>query len=81
MDWLGYADVEIIPGKVSGAPVLKGTRLPVDAVIENFDAFLAEGLSEEAALAETLDCYPAAGIDRIRGVLKYRATHQHQLQP
>ena len=30
--------VESIPGKVSGAWVLKGTRMPVAAVFENLDA-------------------------------------------
>lgn len=35
-DWSQYPAVESIPGKVSGAWVFKGTRLPVATVIENF---------------------------------------------
>jgi hypothetical protein len=31
-------DVESIPGKVSGAWVLKGTRMPVAAIFENLEA-------------------------------------------
>jgi uncharacterized protein (DUF433 family) len=27
MDWSGYDGVETIPGKVSGVPLLKGTRV------------------------------------------------------
>src|SRR6202044_4003538 len=57
-DWSGCPLVEVIPGKVSGAPLLKNTRLPVEAITGNYDAFRAEGLSPEAAMAETLDCYP-----------------------
>lgn len=56
--------------------MLKGTRVPVETITVNYDAFLDEGLSPEEAEAETLDCYPHAGIDRIRGVLPYRAAHQ-----
>jgi uncharacterized protein (DUF433 family) len=58
LDWSDCPLVEIMPGKVSGAPLLKGTRLPVEAITRNYDAFRDDGLSPEAALAETLDCYP-----------------------
>jgi uncharacterized protein (DUF433 family) len=81
LDWSDCPLVEIIPGKVSGAPLLKNTRLPVDAIIENYDAFRDEGLSPEEAIAETLDCYPEAGIDAIKAILNYRVEHQFQAQP
>ena len=81
LDWSQCPLVEVIPGKVSGAPLLKDTRLPVEAITGNYDAFRAEGLSPDAALAETLDCYPEAGLDTIRSILDYRAAHQLQVQP
>ena len=37
-DWSQYSGVESIPGKVSGAWVLKGTRTPVKALFENLEA-------------------------------------------
>ena len=80
LDWSQCPLVEIIPGKVSGAPLLKDTRLPVEAITGNYDAFRDEGLSPAAALAETLDCYPEAGLDAIRSILDYRAAH-HRAQP
>jgi len=80
-DWSDCALVEVIPGKVSGAPLLKNTRLPVDAIIGNYDAFRDEGLSPDEAIAETLDCYPEAGIDAIKAILQNRAEHQFQAQP
>jgi hypothetical protein len=52
----------------------------VDAITGNYDAFLDEGLSPEAAIAETLDRYPEAGVDAIRAILNYRAGHQLQAQ-
>lgn len=38
LDWSQCPDVESIPGKVSGAWVLKGTRMPVSAIFENLKA-------------------------------------------
>jgi len=34
IDWSQCSLVEVIPGKVSGAPLLKNTRLPVEAITE-----------------------------------------------
>jgi uncharacterized protein (DUF433 family) len=81
VDWSDCPLVEVIPGKVSGAPLLKNTRLPADAITGNYDSFLDEGLSPDEAIAETLDCYPEASIDTIKAILKYRAEHQFQAQP
>ncbi|MGA3040996.1 MAG: hypothetical protein ABSF54_09445 [Bryobacteraceae bacterium] len=80
LHWSDCPFVEVIPGKVSGALLLKNTRLPVDAITGNYDAFRAEGLSPDAAIAETLDCYPEAGLDAIKAILNYRAAHQFQEQ-
>jgi uncharacterized protein (DUF433 family) len=80
IDWSDCPLVEMIPGKVSGAPLLKDTRLPVEAITGNYDTFRAEGLSSDDAIAETLDCYPEAGIDAIKAILRYRAEHQLQAQ-
>jgi uncharacterized protein (DUF433 family) len=38
MDWSGCEIVETVTGKVSGRPILKGTRVPADAVVENFES-------------------------------------------
>jgi uncharacterized protein (DUF433 family) len=81
VDWSDCPLIEVIPGKVSGSPLLKNTRLPVDAILGNFDAFREEGLSPDAAVAETLDCYPEAGLDNIKAIVHYRAAHQFQAQP
>jgi uncharacterized protein (DUF433 family) len=80
VDWFDCPLIEVIPGKVSGSPLLKGTRLPVEAITGNYDAFLDEGFSPEAAIAETFDCYPEAGLDKIKAILHYRAAHQFQAQ-
>lgn len=80
VDWSECPLVEVVPGKVSGAPLLRNTRLPVEAITGNYDAFRDEGLSPAAAIAETLDCYPEAGIEAIKAILDYRAAHECQAQ-
>jgi uncharacterized protein (DUF433 family) len=83
-DWLGCDLLEAVEGKVSGAIVFKGTRLPVEAIVENVDAFMeVDGLSKDGAVAATLECFPSVpcGADGIRAVLAYREAHEHQLQP
>ena len=80
IDWSNCPLIEVVPGKVSGALLLKNTRLPVEAITGNYDAFRDEGLSPDAAIAETLDCYPEAGIGAIKAILRYRAEHQLQAQ-
>jgi uncharacterized protein (DUF433 family) len=72
-DWSECPLVETIPGTVSGAILLKNTRLPVEAITGRYDAFRDDGLSVDDAIAETLDCYPEAGLEAIKSVLKFRA--------
>ena len=38
LDWSQCSAVESVRGKVSGAWVLKGTRMPVSAIFENLEA-------------------------------------------
>ena len=37
IDWSGCELVEVVPGKVSGAPILKDTRLPAQTIVDNHD--------------------------------------------
>jgi uncharacterized protein (DUF433 family) len=41
LDWSQCPAVESIPGKVGGAWVLKGTRMPVQTIFENLEAGLS----------------------------------------
>jgi uncharacterized protein (DUF433 family) len=38
LDWSECPAVESVPGKLSGAWVLRGTRMPVSAIFENIEA-------------------------------------------
>ena len=37
IDWSDCPLVEVKPGVQSGAPVLRGTRMPANAILDNFD--------------------------------------------
>ena len=52
----------------------------MEAITGNYDAFREEGLSPDAAIAETLDCYPEADLDTVKAILAYRALHELQAQ-
>jgi uncharacterized protein (DUF433 family) len=43
LDWSQCPEVESIPGKVSGAWVFRGTRLPVATIFENLEDGLTIG--------------------------------------
>ena len=47
LDWSQCPAVERIPGKVSGARVFRGTRMPVATVIENLEDLSVEEVMEQ----------------------------------
>ena len=47
LDWSQCPAVESIPGKVGGAWVFKGTRLPVATVIENLEDLSVDEVIEQ----------------------------------
>ena len=47
LDWSRCPAVESIPGRVSGAWVFKGTRLPVATVIENLEDLSVDEVMEQ----------------------------------
>jgi uncharacterized protein (DUF433 family) len=72
VDWSGCPIVEVVPGKVSGVPIIRGSRVPADQVVENHDA----GESPEN-IAYNFDLDP----EDIRVVLAYAARRQAALRP
>ena len=67
IDWSECPLVEVRPGVHSGAPVLRGTRMPVDAIVDTFDY----GVSV-AEIAEQFEISP----DRIDSILAYANGHR-----
>jgi len=67
IDWSECPDVESVPGKVSGAWIVRGTRIPVQAVLDN-----AADYTPEQIVAEI---YPSLPLDRARRVIAFARAH------
>jgi uncharacterized protein (DUF433 family) len=65
LDWSQCTTVESIPGKVSGAWVFRGTRMPVAAVFEN----LEDGMS----IDEIVRLYDGLTREQVQSVLEFAA--------
>ena len=65
LDWSKCAAVESVQGKVSGAWVFRGTRIPVEAVFEN----LGDGLT----IGEIAELYDGLTPEQVRAVLEFAA--------
>ncbi len=70
IDWTDCDDVERVPGKVSGQPIVKGTRILAQGVFENAE----DGLTPEF-IAEEI--FPGLGVDRARRIIEYARQHEH----
>lgn len=63
LDWSQCPEVESIPGKVSGAWVFRGTRVPVSAIFENL---------KSSSIDEVLENFNVRR-DQIQAVLDFAA--------
>ena len=63
MDWSKCPDVESVPDRLSGQWVLRDTRIPVQALIDNAE----DGLTAE----EVAELYEGAGVERTRRILDF----------
>ena len=67
IDWSECPLVEVKPGVQSGAPVLRATRMPVSAIVDNFDYGVS--VSE---IAEQFEL----PTDRIEAIVAYAKSHR-----
>jgi uncharacterized protein (DUF433 family) len=68
VDWTGCELVERVPGKVSGRPIVRGTRILADTIIQ--DAELGSSVDE------THENYPDLSIAAILRLISFaRAQH------
>lgn len=65
LDWSQCPAVESVPGRVSGAWVFRGTRIPVAAVFEN----LEDGLT----LNQIVEMFDGLTEDQVKAVLDFAA--------
>lgn len=63
LDWTQCSAVERVPGKVSGAWVFKGTRVPVQALFENLEG--------GATVDQFLEWFPGVTREQALTVLRF----------
>jgi uncharacterized protein (DUF433 family) len=71
IDWMACELIEKIPGKVSGRPIVRGTRILPDAIVDSYD------------LGETLDelreGFPSLFLSQIKRLIEF--AHAQRGQP
>ena len=63
LDWNQCSAVERIPGKVSGAWLFRGTRVPVSALFEN--------LEDGATVGQFVEWFPGVTRQQAEAVLEF----------
>jgi uncharacterized protein (DUF433 family) len=73
IDWTACELIEQIPGKVSGRPIVRGTRVLPDAIVNSYD------------FGETLDNiredYPSLSIAQIKRLIEFAHAQRGQPNP
>jgi len=65
LDWSQCPAVESVPAKVSGAWVLKGTRMPVPAIFENLEA--------GANIDDIIEWFDGLDPEQVNAVIEFAA--------
>lgn len=63
LDWSRCPDVESVPGKMSGAWVLKGTRMPVATIFANLEA--------GANIDDIMEWYDGLDRNQVKAVIEF----------
>ena len=73
LDWSQCAAVEGVPGKLSGAWVLRGTRMPVATIFQNLEA--------GASLDDIMDWFDGLDRNQVKAVIDFAARSLETLTP
>lgn len=73
IDWAGCELIEQIPGKVSGRPIVRGTRILPDAIVGSYDA--------GGTLDDIHEDYPGLSIPQIERLIEFARARRGQPVP
>jgi uncharacterized protein (DUF433 family) len=73
LDWSQCPAVERVPGKVSGAWVLRGTRMPVATIFENLEA--------GANIDNILEWFDGLDREQVKAVIDFAARSLQEPAP
>jgi uncharacterized protein (DUF433 family) len=70
IDWSQCPEVESVPGKMSGAWVLRDTRMPVSGVLENLEA--------GASIDDIMEWFDGLDREQVEAVIAFAARNREQ---
>lgn len=70
IDWLGCELIEQVPGKVSGRPIVRGTRILPDAIVNSYEA--------GETLDEIHEDYPGLTTSQIQRLIEFAHAMRRQ---
>ncbi len=68
MDWSGCDSVEQVPGKMGGRPVVKGTRVEPETIVQDFEL--------GSPIEEIHENFPTVSVETIRKLIAFANAHQ-----
>jgi uncharacterized protein (DUF433 family) len=73
VDWMACELIEQIPGKVSGRPIVRGTRILPDAIVDSYD------LGE--TIEELREGFPSLSVAQIVRLIEFAHARRARQQP
>jgi len=70
IDWLACELIEQVPGKASGRPIIRGTRILPDAIVNSYDA--------GETLDEIHEDYPGLSEAQIQRLIEFAHARRKQ---
>lgn len=63
IDWTACELVECVPGKVSGQPIVRGTRILPDPIVRSYD--------RGETVEEIREAWPSLSVDQIEALVAF----------
>jgi uncharacterized protein (DUF433 family) len=73
IDWMACELIEKIPGKVSGRPIVRGTRILADGIVNSYDM--------GDSIEEIREDWPSLSVAQIKRLIEFARAHRGQSNP
>ncbi len=73
IDWTACELIEQVPGKVSGRPIIRGTRIMPDPIVNSYE--LGDSIEE------IREGFPALSVDQIERLIEFARSRRNRPQP
>ena len=73
IDWMQCELIESVPGKVSGRPIVRGTRIMPDPIVNSYD--LGDSIEE------IHEGFPTLSISKIKRLIEFAHVQRGQPNP